>query len=669
MRAKMVNMVLKVLAGLLLVQASLVSTGAAPIVQSVQVADGNLILSGINGPPNGSFVLLAAPDMTVPMADWIPVATNTFDSNGAFTVTNAMLPGAAQEVFVLKLDSGEVAGEFKVWHPVSITFTGPNSSETAVPNPFSDYRLDVTFTGPSGQVYKVPGYFAADGVAGESSATSGNKWRVKFCPDEAGAWSYQASFVQGTSVAAQLTGGASAGFFDGMTGSFTVDPTDKTGIDFRGKGKLEYVDEHYLRFRDGEYFLKAGSNIPETFLEFNDFDGTPTNLDYSTHVADWQPGDPTWKGTKGKGIIGALNYLSGLGVNSMYFLTMNSHGDGKRAWPWTGADNYYNYDCSKLDQWDVVFSHMDKLGMMLHVVTTETENEVYFEVKELGTTNGFANSRKVYYRELVARFGYHLAISWNLGEESGWNETNGYAAGSTTQQRKNWSDYIHSLTYYRDHISVHNGPSWDDSIYQPLLGHQNLTGAEIQWDQGTAVHSKVVQWWNASHTNGHRWVISLDEPWAATPTQVTDFRTNDVWGAYLGGAGGCEFFQTSDNTIDVFRPSESLYTTLVRAQRFVQDNVPFTTMEPKDSLVTGTRAFCFAAVGQTYLIYFPRTGSALLNLRGYLGTFEVLWFDPRNGGALQTGSVLSVNGDGVVSLGNPPNSSTSDWAVLVRAIN
>src|ERR1043165_9964764 len=230
----------------------------------------------------------------------------------------------------------------------------------------------------------------------------------------------------------------------------------------------------------------------------------------------------------------------------MYFLTMNSHGDGKKAWPWTGADNYYNYDCSKLDQWDVVFSHMDKMGMMLHVVMTETENEVYFEVKELGTTNGFANSRKIYYRELVARFGYHLAVSWNLGEESGWDETNGYAAGSTTQQRKNWSDYIRSLTYYRDHITVHNGPSWDDSIYQPLLGHTNLTGAEIQWDQGTAVHAKVVQWWNASHTNGHRWVISLDEPWASTPTQLTDFRTNDLWGAYLGGAGGCEFFQTSD---------------------------------------------------------------------------------------------------------------------------
>ncbi|MEZ5397230.1 MAG: hypothetical protein R2724_31245 [Bryobacterales bacterium] len=33
------------------------------------------------------------------------------------------------------------------------------------------------------------------------------------------------------------------------------------------------------------------------------------------------------------------------------------------------------YDVSKLDQWEVVFRHMDRLGLMLHVVTQETEND------------------------------------------------------------------------------------------------------------------------------------------------------------------------------------------------------------------------------------------------------------------------------------------------------
>ena len=566
----------------------------------------------------------------------------------------------------MTVPAAQIGGELKQWHAAILTFDGPTSSETASPNPFTDYRLDVTFRGPSGQTYKVPGYFAADGNAGNTGASSGNKWMVKFCPDAAGSWNYKASFVQGSGIAAQLTGGTSAGYFDGETNNFMVAATDKSGMDLRAKGKLEYVNQHYLRFRNGDYYIKAGANIPETLLEYNDFDGTPTNLDYSTHVADWKTGDPTWKGTKGKGLIGALNYLSSLGVNAMYFLTMNNYGDGKKAWPWTGADNYYNYDCSKLDQWDIVFSHMEKMGMMMHVITTETECEVYFEVKQLGTASGFAPSRKIYYRELVARFGYHCAISWNLGEESGWNDATGYAVGSTTQQRKDWADYIRSLTCYNDNITVHNGPSWDDSIYAPLLGFTNLTGIEIQWAQGTAVHQKVVDWWTKSTTNGHPWVVSLDEPWVTPTTLLTDFRTNDVWGAYLGGAGGGEFFQDNDNQIDDFRPYENHFKTLVRAQQFVQANVPYASMVPKDGLISGTSGFCFMKAGETYLVYLPAGGAARLNLSGVPGTFDVRWFDPRNGGALQTGTVATITGGGTVALGNPPSSTGSDWTALVR---
>ena len=40
-----------------------------------------------------------------------------------------------------------VSGELKVWHPVTLTFTGPETAESADLNPFTDYRLDVTFRG------------------------------------------------------------------------------------------------------------------------------------------------------------------------------------------------------------------------------------------------------------------------------------------------------------------------------------------------------------------------------------------------------------------------------------------------------------------------------------------------------------------------------------------
>ena len=42
-----------------------------------------------------------------------------------------------------------ISGELKQWHKVTLDFEGPASSETADPNPFMDYRLDVTFHHPA----------------------------------------------------------------------------------------------------------------------------------------------------------------------------------------------------------------------------------------------------------------------------------------------------------------------------------------------------------------------------------------------------------------------------------------------------------------------------------------------------------------------------------------
>jgi len=170
---------------------------------------------------------------------------------------------------------------------------------------------------------------------------------------------------------------------------------------------------------------------------------------------------------------------------------------------------------------------------------------------------------------------------------------------------------------------------------------------------------------NQSHANGHRWVVSLDEPWTSQ-TVLNEFRIWDVWGSYMAGAGGCEFFQTGDATFDDFRTKEAFYTTVARARQFIEANVPFATMDPADTLATGASAYVLAKTGQSYLVYLPAGGVVSLNLTAATGTYDVRWFDPRNGGALLTGSVSTVSGGANRSLGNPPNSGSSDWAVLVK---
>ena len=42
------------------------------------------------------------------------------------------------------------------------------------------------------------------------------------------------------------------------------------------------------------------------------------------------------------------------------------------------------------------------------------------------------------------------------------------------------------------------------------------------------------------------------------------------------------------------------------------------------------------------------------------------WYDARNGGDLQDGSVRTVEGGGRRNLGSAPKDKAMDWAVLVR---
>ena len=57
-----------------------------------------------------------------------------------------------------------------------------------------------------------------------------------------------------------------------------------------------------------------------------------------------------------------------------------------------------------------------------------------------------------------------------------------------------------------------------------------------------------------------------------------------------------------------------------------------------------------------------------VDLGSYQGTYEVRWYDPRKGGALQVGSVatLTAGGKDWVEVGRPPADHNRDWVLLVR---
>jgi hypothetical protein len=69
---------------------------------SARLGGNNLILSG-TGPANGIFHLLNATNLTPTGPQWLPIATNTFDAKGTFSLTNAFDAGTPQKFFELRL--------------------------------------------------------------------------------------------------------------------------------------------------------------------------------------------------------------------------------------------------------------------------------------------------------------------------------------------------------------------------------------------------------------------------------------------------------------------------------------------------------------------------------------------------------------------------------------
>lgn len=601
----------------------------------------------------------------------------------------------------------KITGELKRWHKLTLTLDGPFARETdEKPNPFTDYRFMVTFAHESGTPqYEVPGYFAADGNAANTSATSGTRWRAHLSPDKAGKWAYRVSFVRGKNAAVDRSvKGTAVKPFDGKTGSFTVGETDKTSPDLRAKGRLQYVGQHYLRFAgSGEYFLKAGPDAPETLLAYRDFDGTVTKKtplkSWKPHVGDWKPGDPTWKDGKGKGLIGALNYLSEAGCNAFSFLTYNAGGDGDNVWPFIERNKQRHYDCSKLDQWQIVFDHAQSRGLYLHFKMQEQENDDNRRGhKPAGRTprdrvpaalNGgdLGVERKLYCRELIARFGHSLALNWNLGEEN---------TQSPAQQRA-MAKYLRDTDPYDHHIVVHTFPGAQDRVYSKLIGKQSvLTGASLQ-NPWNAVHRRTLKWVRASAKAGKPWVVANDEQNPASlgvppdpgfedhdgkartkggSYDLHDIRKSTLWGNLLAGGAGVEYYfgyklPPNDLVCENFRSrARSWMYCNIALSFFREHKVPFHEMANANDLVGNAKddnsRYCFAKPGQLYLVYLPTGGNSELDLSKASGEFTVQWFNPRAGGELESGTVKSLKGGGKVKLGSPPRERKSDWLAVVR---
>lgn len=579
------------------------------------------------------------------------------------------------------------------WYPQTLTFEGPSLSEMDInPNPFLDYRLIVVFTGPSGQVFIQPGFFAGDGNGGGT----GDKWCVRFVPESGGAWRWVAHFDQGPEISVDINLGAgSPTSFDGESGLFMVQPRDEGAPGFYSMGKLEYVGGHYPKFRDGPYFIKGGTDSPENFLAYAGFDNTfdqPGGVStsgltqglhrYAPHIADFgasglgDADDPFFvsadTGVDSRGIIGAMNYLASVEVNSMYFLPMNLLGDGRDTCPFVGyADNAFDrthYDISKLEQWNQVFSHATKLGIQLQFVLAETEvgNEQYLDGGLLGV------ERKLFYREMIARFGHALAIKWNLCEESDYEQT----------ELEDFSEYIKAQDPWDHPIAFHTKVLPEAGNYLPyggVVGDDRFSCTSIQGFPQDA-GKQVERWRKQSSDAGHAWVVDVDEQAPAgtglTDTNAAELRKVALYDVLFSG-GHIEWYMGYHNLplggdlrLEDFRTREVMWIQMAYARRFMRETLSFWNMEPADDLLTGeSQDFgggeVFYEPGQAIAVYYPKAlNTGTLDLSELAQHKRQRWFNPRTGEF--EGPTTEATGGGPYNPGPPPSGFAKDWVLIIN---
>lgn len=473
------------------------------------------------------------------------------------------------------------------WEAIELSFSGPPSESLGEPNPFA-LSLDVVFVSPDAREFRVPGFYAGDGAGGPD----GNVWQVRFSADKNGRWTYRTASGQAS--------------LDGIEGAFDVVDPAPDSPNFYRWGRLEYVGQPYLKFRDGNYWVKAGADDPENIL--------------GEAMGDWASKRHQ------------IDYLREKGINSLYVMTHTLDGDAHDVWPWIGETSEQakthpdRFDIAKLQQWRDFFVYMQNSDVALYMI-----------LEDDSAWTGY--NRAAYYREMVARFGDLPALYFNAGEEANEN----YSLDESIAQIK----LLASIDPYGHPRAIHNvqtpTPKYIDT---PEL---NLTSIQTWPTSAARLNELGVSWAEACLARGKRpLVVNFDE---ARPPE--DRRS--VWAVYMA-RGVWEPIVYSPDTFAVHEP---LWTELAAARRFVE-SLPFSEMFPANRILSQGSGFCLAKPGTAYGIYLPAGGEILLDVPD--GEYSIAWYDPRQGRYRE-----EQRGAGTPLELTAPDEQ--DWAVRVLALN
>ncbi len=478
------------------------------------------------------------------------------------------------------------------WSKIELTFHGPLMHGLGNPNPFA-VAFDVMFTAPDGRAFLVPGFYDGDGRGG----MDGDVWKVRFSADQNGTWSWYTQSPEPK--------------LNGLGGKILVVDPPVDAPDLYRLGRLEYVGERYLKFREGGYWIKAGADEPENWL------GDAFGRD-------------NWEAKKRQ-----IDYLASVGVNSVYVMTHNLGGDGNDVWPWVGATaeeakrGADRFDIVRLAKWRDFFEYIEQKGLVIHLV-----------LEDDSAWTGYDHAR--YYREIIARFGDLPAVYFNFCEE--------YNESYTLPEALAYLDLLGSLDPYGHPRAIHNvNTPWPEYVDAQSVQMSSIQTLPLK----PVTLNRLAEFWVAAPLtrSRHPLVVSFDE--ARPPGSRRSW-----WAVFLGG-GIWESILPVRGGYSEYGPQ---WRQLALARQFME-SIPAHRMFPANHLVVKGEAFCLARPGEFYALYLPDGGEIELNLPAG-NRYRLEWFDPRAVAVPPWTEAVEIGG-GLRRLAAP---GPGDWAARIEKI-
>jgi Putative collagen-binding domain of a collagenase len=145
-----------------------------------------------------------------------------------------------------------------------------------------------------------------------------------------------------------------------------------------------------------------------------------------------------------------------------------------------------------------------------------------------------------------------------------------------------------------------------------------------------------------------------------------------------GGAGIEYYFgyghENSDMTCEDFRTRANMWSQSRYALEFFhKNNIEFWNMFPTAARIPkGSTDWAMVSQDSDVLVIYRRVSHEFgVYLNGLVGRFIVEWYNPREGGSIQDGTVTTIIGGNsdAVDYGLPPDSNDKDWIVLLRRVS